>query len=95
MCPTSIIRESNSLGKEQMVLVAMDVFTGQVTLEIKEVLQENSILASNVPTNMTRFYQPFDLPINGSAKGTQNRFLKSYSLEHPWKISESNCGFQS
>ena len=55
-----------------MVLVAMDVFTGQVTLEIKEVLQENSILASNVPTNMTRFYQPFDLPINGSAKGTQN-----------------------
>ena len=41
-----------------MALVTMDVFTGKVTLEIKEVLQENSILATNVPTNMTRFYQP-------------------------------------
>ena len=69
MCPTSIIRESKGLGKEQMALVTMDVFAGQVTLEIKEVLQENSILATNVPTNKTRFYQPFDLPINGSAKG--------------------------
>lgn len=69
MCPTSIIRQSKGLGKEQMALVTMDVFTGKVTLEIKEVLQENSILATNVPTNMTRFYQPFDLPVNRSAKG--------------------------
>ena len=69
MCPTSIIHQSKGLGKEQMALVTMDVFTGKVTLEIKEVLQENSILATNVPTNMTRFYQPFDLPVNRSAKG--------------------------
>ena len=26
---------------------------------------------------------------------TQTRFWKSYSLENPWKISMSNCGFQS
>ena len=62
------MRESKGLGKEQMTLVIMDVLTGQMTSEVKEVLQENNILGTNVPENMTRFYQPLDLTINGSAE---------------------------
>ena len=36
--------------------------------QVKEVLQVNNILISNVPANMTRFYRPLDLTMNGSAK---------------------------
>ena len=61
-------RESLSLGSKQMALVIMDVFTGQMTAEVKDVFQENRILVTNVPANMTLFYQPLDLTINGSAK---------------------------
>ena len=62
------MRRSKGLGKEQMVLVIMDVSTGQMTSEVKEVLLENNILVTNIPTNMTRFYQPLDLTVNESAK---------------------------
>ena len=61
--------ESKGLGKDQMTLVIMDVFTGQMTPEVKEVLKENNALVTNVPANMTRFYQPLDLTVNESAKG--------------------------
>lgn len=44
------------------------VFTGQMTAEVKEVLRGNMVLVTNVPANMTRFYQPLDLTANGSAK---------------------------
>ena len=51
-----------------MTLVKVDVLTGQMTSEVKEVLQENKILVANVPVTMTRFYQLLDLTVNGSAK---------------------------
>ena len=62
------MRKSKGIGKEQMVLVTTDVFTGQMTSEVKEVLQKNTILVTNVPANLTRFYQPLDLIVNESAK---------------------------
>ena len=42
------MRESKGLGKEQMAHVIMDVFTGQMTSEVKKVLQENNIFITNV-----------------------------------------------
>ena len=42
------MRESRGIGKEQMAPVIMDVFTGQMTLEVKKVLQENNIFITNV-----------------------------------------------
>ena len=62
------MHESKGLGKEQMALVIMDVFTGQMTSKVKEFLQENKILLTNVTANMTRFYRPLDLTVNRSAK---------------------------
>ena len=68
-----------------MGLVIMDVFTGQMTSEVKEVLQENKILVTNAPANMTRFYQPLDLTVNGSAK----RFIaKKFNDWYSDQISE-------
>ena len=39
-----------------------------MTSAVKEVLKENHILVTNVPANITRFYQPLDLTVNGSDK---------------------------
>ena len=51
----------------------MDVFTGQMTSAVHEVLNKNNICVVNVPANMTHFYQPLDVTVNGYAK----RFLKN------------------
>ena len=55
----------------------MDVFTGQMTPPVLEAFKEADVCIVNVPTNMTKFYQPFDLTVNGYAK----RFLKRKSNE--------------
>ena len=79
------MRESKGLGKEQMALVIIDALAGQMTFEIKEVLQENSVLVTNIPTNLTRFYQPLDLTVNGSAR----RFVtKKFNGWYSDQISE-------
>lgn len=46
----------------------MDVFTGQKTSEVLDLLNANKILVTNVPPNMTKYYQPLDLTVNGYAK---------------------------
>ena len=46
----------------------MDVFTGQMTSDVLNLLRDNNILVTNVPPNMTKFYQPLDLTVNGFAK---------------------------
>ena len=56
------------LESEQKALVVMDVFTGQMTAEVSKIFEESNILVTNVPPNMTKFYQPLDLTVNGSAK---------------------------
>ena len=78
-------REAKGLGEDQKALVVMDVFTGQMTSEVRDVLRENNILVTNVPANMTRFYQPLDLTVNGSAK----RFLaKKFNGWYSQQIAE-------
>ena len=78
-------RELKGLDVEQKALVIMDVFTGQMPSDVKEVLQENNILVTNVPAIMTRFYQPLDLTVNGSAK----RFLaKKFNGWYSQQISD-------
>ena len=59
---------SESFSPDQYALVIMDVFTGQMTSDVLNLLRENKILLTNVPPNMTRFYQPLDLTVNGFAK---------------------------
>ena len=62
------VRWSDGLSANQYALVIMDVFTGQMTSDVLNLLRDNKILLTNVPANMTKFYQPLDLTINGYAK---------------------------
>ena len=66
-------RELLKYQVDQEALVIMDVFTGQMTAEVLNAYEEANILIINVPPNMTKYYQPLDLSVNGYAK----RFLKS------------------
>ena len=85
------MRESKGLGKEQITLVIMDVFTGQMSSKVK-ILQGKNILLTNVPANMIRFYQPLNLTVNGSTKRFiakkfngwySDNISEKFNLEHP------------
>ena len=65
-------RELLKCSVVQKALVIMDVFTGQMTPAVLDAFKEENICIVNVPANMTKFYQPLDLTVNGYAK----RFLK-------------------
>ena len=57
-----------SKGPRQITLAMMDVFAGKITSDFKKVIQGTNISVTVVPVNMTRFYRPLDLTVNGSAK---------------------------
>ena len=75
-------RELLKCQVDQKALVIMDVVTGQMTVEALNAYEEVNILIINVPTNMTKYYQPFDLTDNGYGK----RFLKRKFTE--WYLSQ-------
>ena len=82
-------REAKGLSADQKALVIMDVFTGQMTPEVLQLLQENNILVTNVPANMTKFYQPLDLSVNGYAKRfLAKKFNEWYSSEITKQLDE-------
>ena len=62
------IRSSEDIPNDQYSLVITDVFTGQKTSEVLHLLNANKILVTNVPPNVTKYYQPLDLTVNGYAK---------------------------
>ena len=64
---------SEDIPNDQYSLVIMDVFTGQKTGEVLDLLNTNKILVTNVPPNMTKYYQPLDLTVNGYAKKFMSR----------------------
>ena len=62
---SKLVRSSRDIPDDQYALVIMDVFTGQKTREVLNLLKDNKILVTNVSPNMTKFYQPLDLTVNG------------------------------
>ena len=65
-------RQLLKLSTNQKALVIMDVFTGQMTTAVLEAFKEANVCIVNVLANITKFYQPLDLTVNGYAK----RFIK-------------------
>ena len=56
------------------------VFSGQMTTRVKDKLKSLNIVLVPVPANMTHFFQPLDLTVNGSAKMfTRKQFTEYYS----------------
>ena len=80
--------QSEVLGEEQKALVIMDIFTGEKTSEVKEVLQVNNILVTNLP-HITRFYQPLDLTINERAKTFISKKIIGWYLQQVCSELES------
>lgn len=65
-----VVKTRNRLGlsETQWALVVWDVFKGQVTDKVKQMLTSLHIELVTVPANMTHFFQPLDLTVNGAAK---------------------------
>ena len=61
-------REELKLATDQKALLVWDVFRGQMTDKVKEWLAELNIECVYVRANMTHFFQPLDLTVNGCAK---------------------------
>ena len=75
--------ERRKLGKpDQVALLIWDVFRGQTTADVSNLLTENKILCEYVPNNMTDVYQPLDLTVNKWVKNKiMNRFNNWYRIE--------------
>ena len=60
------------LPENQKAILIFDVFKAQKPERVQEVITENDCVCVFVPANMTNYFQPLDLTVNGRAK----QFLK-------------------
>ena len=76
-------RERRRLDSEcQPALLIIDVFRGQMTRPVLDLLKENDILLVRVPANMTHIFQSLDLTVNRSAKSFfKQKFTEWHSNE--------------
>ena len=49
-------------------MLIFDVFKGQTTSAVNDLLHENNIIVIHVPNNHTNLFQPLDVSVNKSAK---------------------------
>ena len=74
------IRKKMNLPESQKALLVWDAFKGQMTEAVRAELELLSIKMVQVPANMTHFFQPLDLTVNGAAKQlTKKAFVTYYS----------------
>ena len=67
-------RVSLNLDFDHPALLIMDVFKGQMTCAVRELLNENHILLEKVPVNLTYLFQPLD--VQGVPNSYVKRFMK-------------------
>ena len=82
------IRKELGLPEDQSALLIWDVFKGQCTVKVNNHLTKLNIKVVMVPANMTHFFQPLDLTVNGSAKNFMKKFVTWYANEVKKKIEE-------
>ena len=69
-----------NLPSSQKALITWDAFRAQMTDVVKSKLDSLSIESVTVPANMTHFFQPLDLTVNGAAKKLSTKaFVTHYS----------------
>ena len=77
------------LPEDQSALLIWDVFKDQCTVKVNNLLTKLNIKVVMVPANMTHFFQPLDLTVNGSAKNfMKKKFVTWYANEVKKKIEE-------
>ena len=75
--------QHKELGKQkQAALVIMDVFWGQITVDVISHLRDNNIHYILVLNNMTQLFQPLDLTVEKRCKSYLKRlFTEWYALQ--------------
>ena len=69
-------RDELGLEQDQKCLLIFDVFKGQCTDRVLDLMNKNNCVTVFVPPNLTHVFQPLDLAINGVAKSfLKNKFL--------------------
>ena len=68
-------RKELGLPADQKALLTSDVFRGQTTDHVAQILDSLNIKVVKVLANMTHFFQPLDLTVNGSAKNFMRKSL--------------------
>ena len=75
-------RQQLKLPPTQKAILIWDVFRGQTTERVLSKLASLNIEIVSVPANMTHFFQPLDLTVNGQAKKfCKEKFTTWYSQE--------------
>ena len=75
-------RKELGLPADQKALLTWDVFRGQTTDHVAQILDNLNVKVVQVPANMTHFLQPLDLTVNGSAKKfMRHKFVTWYAEE--------------
>ena len=65
----------------QTALLILDMFRGQMTSEVTNLLR-NNIFFVTVPNNMTHLFQPLDLTVNGCCKSfMKNKFAEWFAQQ--------------
>ena len=82
-------RKKLGLAANHSGLIIMDVFKGQTTDAVQNLLKKNNIFFTKVPANMTNLFQPLDLTVNGYAKS----YLKKLFTE--WFAKQITDGVNS
>lgn len=73
-------RKKLNLPPTQKAMIIWDAFKAQTTETVLSTLESLNIVCVPVPANMTHFFQPLDLTVNGAAKKmTKKSFVKYYS----------------
>ena len=72
-------KQSNTLklDAEYQAMLLMDIFKGQMTDPVKEILKGNNIIIQKVPANLTYFFQ--QLNVQGGPNGYAKRFMRKKS----------------
>ena len=61
-------RQALKLPENAKALLIFDVFKGQTTSAVNDLLKKNDIIAIHVPNNHTNLFPPLDISVNKSAK---------------------------
>ena len=70
------------MSKDAKALVIFDVFKGQTTPAVNDLLKNNNCIVQRVPNNHTNLFQPLDISVNKSAKSfISDKYQEWYASE--------------
>ena len=79
------------LDAEYPAMLIMDVFKGQMTDPVKEILKKNNIVLQKIPANLTYLFQPLD--VQGDPNGYAKKFMKKkFTL---WYADQVQCAMDA